>query len=55
MSLPERKVKGKTSIKGAIFEVDYQKWVPNVRLIEKNLSFGVQTIFLINYCGHIQS
>ena len=37
MSLPERKVKGKTSIKGAIFEVDYQKWVPNVRLIEKNL------------------
>ena len=54
MSLPERKVKGKTSIKDAIFEVDYQKWVQNVRLIEKNLSFGVQTIFLINHCGHIQ-
>ena len=39
MSLPERKVKGKTSIKGAIFEVKYQKWVPKVRLIEKNLPY----------------
>jgi hypothetical protein len=37
IGLPERKVKGRTSIKGAIFEVDYQKWVPNVRLIYVSL------------------
>ena len=30
-------MKGKASIKGAIFEVNYKQWVPKLRLIEKNL------------------
>ena len=30
-------MEGKTSIKGANFEVNDKKWVPKVRLIEENL------------------